>query len=52
MMFGFVGGKESLDCFVFTAEVKHCTVQHQHGVQMKQENKISSSVFPFFREDL
>lgn len=52
MMFGSLGGKESLNCFVFTAEVKHSMLQHQHGVQMNQENKVSSSVFPFFREDL
>lgn len=57
MMFGFVGEKKikfKLLCVLtlFTAEGKHCMVQHQHGVQMEQENKVSSSVFPFFREDL
>lgn len=39
MMFGFVGGKKiKFLCVLtqFTAEVKHCMVQHQHGLQIKQ----------------
>lgn len=50
MMFGFMGGKKfKLLCvlILFTAEVKHWMVQHQHRLQMKQwKIKLAAVSFP------
>lgn len=51
MIFGFVGKKKKfkLLCVLiwFTAEVKHCMVQHQHRLQMKEwKIKLAAVSFP------
>lgn len=53
MMFGFVGRKKKFKLLcvltLFTAEVKHCMVQHQHGLQMKQRKMKLAAVFSLLR---